>query len=106
MSLSDIFNKNASGDTALMHAVKNADAETVKKLLDIGGNANVKPAPKVNTGPSGPVDIPKPQRHDPPLAPKARVSSKDITEMATERKVKAPATARFKKKPTKRETTL
>lgn len=41
-----------------------------------------------------------------PAVPKAQSSAKDLTEMATQRELKAPATARFKKKPQKRKTTL
>lgn len=96
MNLTGIFNRNSSGETALMHAVKNGDADMVKNLLDIGGTVNVLP----------PLDIPKPQRPGIPVVPKARSSAKDLTEMATEREVKAPATARFKKKPQKSKTTL
>ena len=95
MSLTDIFNTNSSGETALMHAVKNSDVAMAKKLLDLGGHVNITPPP----------DLPKPKRAGPP-APKARLSAKDVTTMATDRDVVAPATARFKKKPQKRKTTL
>ena len=94
MSLTGIFNSNSSGETALHHAVMKGDAETVKKLLEDGADLNI-PAP----------DLPKPKRPG-PFVPKPRSSAKDLTKMATDRDVVAPATARFKKKPQKRKTTL
>ncbi|MDF3022854.1 MAG: Ankyrin repeat [Alphaproteobacteria bacterium] len=98
MNLSNVFNTNSSGETALMHAVKNGNIDVAKKLLDMGGDINIFPAiPPAATTPADPS----------PKKPKPSPSAKDVTEMATTRQMKAPQTARFKKKaPPKRKTTL
>ncbi len=101
MSLSNTFNSAATGDTALMDAVKNGALEMVKKMIDLGIDINI-PSPPIPGMPMPPATT--------PAAPVATAPEKRkkpiVTKMATERQVTAPATARFKKSPQKRQTTL
>lgn len=109
MSLSNTFNSAATGDTALMDAVKNGALEMVKKMIDLGIDINIPSPPS-----TGALNVPIPGMPMPPAttpaAPVATAPEKRkkpiVTKMATERQVTAPATARFKKSPQKRQTTL
>lgn len=110
MNLTDIFNSTSSGNSLLMDAVKNSDVELVKKLIEQGADINIPPQPSPSpfTAPIpampgwAPVTVPDAPAAAAPVAQKKQT----VTKMATERQVVAPATARFKKKPQKRVTTL
>lgn len=98
MNLTAAFN-GASNGGLLMEAVKNGNSEIVKWLLENGADVNAAAAPD-DAGPAGPPLSGAP-------APEGESSTaKHVTTMATERQVKAPPTARFRKKRQKRVTTL
>lgn len=109
MSLSNSFNSAAQADTVLINAVKNGSIEMVKKLIELGADINIPSPPS-----TGALNVPIPGMPMPPAttpaAPVATAPEKRkkpvVTKMATERQVTAPATARFKKSPQKRQTTL
>lgn len=110
MSLTDIFN-GAADNTLLANAVRNGNTEMVKKLLELGADINIPSSPPPST-PAMPMPVPvmpvpqtmpsAPAASAPPAKPKKPA----IVKMATDRQVVAPATARFRKKQPKRQTTL
>ncbi|MDI1228278.1 MAG: hypothetical protein PSY14_11395 [bacterium] len=100
MSLTTTFN-GATNSDQLMDAVKNSDLETVKKLLALGADLNITAPTSGNF--TGMGDLPLPA---PPDIPKQPLPQKFVVNMATEREITAPPTARFTKKPQKRQTTL
>ena len=109
MNLSNTFNSAAQADTAFINAVKNGAFEMVKKMIDLGVDINIPSPPS-----TGALNVPIPGMPMPPAttpaAPVATAPEKRkkpvVTKMATERQITAPATARFKKSPQKRQTTL
>lgn len=112
MNLTGTFNSTASADTLLMDAVKNSDAEMVKKLLELGADINTPQQPSSRQIPPFPVPMPVPGPAATAAAPAANAAAANrtkpvVTKMGTHRQVAAPQTARFRKKsPPKRQTTL
>lgn len=108
MSLSNSFNNAATGDSALMDAVKNGNAEIVKKLLELGVDINIHvPSSGAMPIPGSAIPMPVPTASAPPAREPEKRKKAVVTKMATERQVAAPQTARFRKKsPPKRQTSL
>lgn len=99
MSLTTTFNNATNSD--LMDAVRNSDLEMVKELLALGVDINIGAPASGDFPPMGGFPLP-----GPPDTPKQPLPQKFVVNMATEREITAPPTARFTKKPQKRQTTL